>query len=251
MAAVFERLHPAGPPAATAAELLAEAALHERAGGERPHLFLNMVSTVDGRAAVDGRTGALGSAHDLDMLLALRAAADAVLIGTGTLNAEGYARLVGSPERRARRVAAGLAEDPPAVLISRRLAIRWDAGLFAAPEQPVLVYTAPDAGPEPPPLAARVEIVRLPDPTPVAVLADLHRRGVRALLCEGGPRLNRGLLAAGVVDELFLTITPMLTGDEAEPAIVAGGRLPTGVDLSLRWALRGGDDVFLRYEIAR
>ena len=64
-----------------------------------------------------------------------------MLIGVGTLRAEGYAQLVRSPERRARRVAAGMTEDPPAVLISRRFDIPWEAGLFAAPEQPVLIYT--------------------------------------------------------------------------------------------------------------
>ena len=91
-------------------------------------MFVNMVSTIDGRAQVRGRTGELGEEADLEMLLELRALADAVLIGTGTLRAEGYARLVGSEERRARREAAGLAADPLAVLLSRGLDLPWDAG---------------------------------------------------------------------------------------------------------------------------
>ena len=76
----------------------------------------------------------------------------------------------------------------------------------------------------PPAVAAPVELVRLPDPNPGAVFADLRARGIAALLCEGGPRLNRALLEAEVVDELFLTLAPLLTGDEDEPGIVAGGR---------------------------
>jgi riboflavin biosynthesis pyrimidine reductase len=245
---VFDRLAPAGDPVA-APELLAEIGFAERAPADRPYLFANFVCTVDGRAAVDGRTQALGSAADLDMLLSLRAAAHALLIGSGTLRAEGYARLVGSPERRAAREAAGLPADPLAVLISRSLDLPWEtAGLFKAPEQPVIVYTS--SAVEPPPVAAPVELVRLKEATPAAALADLRARGVRALLCEGGPRLHRSLLAAGLVDELFLTITPLLTGDELQPTIVAGGKLAEPIGLDLLWLLRAGPELFARYGTA-
>ena len=164
----YSRLLSAGPDA-TAPELLAELRPRERAPQDRPFVFVNMVSTIDGRAQVRGRTGALGEAADLEMLLELRALADAVLIGTGTLRVEGYARLVGSEERRARREAAGLAPDPPAVLLSRGLDLPWDAGLFAAPEQPVLVYTRADVEAEVPDTVSPVEVVRLEDPSPAAM----------------------------------------------------------------------------------
>jgi riboflavin-specific deaminase-like protein len=244
---VFSRLNPAGEPV-SAADVLDSIGFHDRASADRPYVFMNFVSTLDGRAAVDGHTQALGSEADLDMLLSLRAAADALLIGSGTLRAEGYARLVGNEERRARRLAAGLAEDPTAVLISRSLDLPWGAGLFKAPEQPVLVYTHSDE--DAPDVAAPVELVRLEEATPAAALADLRRRGVRALLCEGGPRLHRSLLAAGLVDELFLTITPLLTGDELEPTIVAGGKLPEPMGLDLLWVLQAGRELFCRYGAA-
>jgi riboflavin biosynthesis pyrimidine reductase len=89
-------------------ELLAEVRPRERAPADRPFVYVAMIATVDGRAALDGRSAALGDEADLEMLLELRAIADAVLIGTGTLRAEGYDRLVRNPERRDRRVAAGL-----------------------------------------------------------------------------------------------------------------------------------------------
>ena len=108
-----------------------------------------MIETVDGRAARDGRSATLGGEADLQRLLDLRTIADAVLIGTGTLRAEGYARLVRSEERRARRLADGLAEDPLAVILSRRFDMPWEAGLFQAPEQPVLIYTGADAASRP------------------------------------------------------------------------------------------------------
>ena len=72
-----------------------------------------------------------------------------------------------------------------------------------------------------PDVAAPVEVVRLDECTPAAALADLRARGVRALLSEGGPTLFNGFVAAGLVDELFLTLSPLLTGDESETAILS------------------------------
>ena len=86
------------------------------------------------------------------------------------------------------------------MLISRRFDIPWEAGLFAAADQPVLIYTATEGSA--PEVAAPVEVVRLGNASPAAALADLRARGVRALLSEGGPTLFHGLLAAGLVDEL-------------------------------------------------
>jgi riboflavin biosynthesis pyrimidine reductase len=228
----YEQLLPPGPPV-PAADALAGVDFAARAGDELPYTFCNFVTTLDGRAALDGRTKALGGPADLEMLLALRAVADAVLVGPGTVRAESYGRLLRRP-----------AAPPPAVLISRRFEVPWDAGLFAAADQHVLVY-APFG--EPPAVAAQVEVVHLPDCTPAAVLADLRARGVRALLCEGGPTLFHALLAAGLVDELFLTLTASVTGDDGQPRIVTGPRFPAPLEFELKWVLRAGSELFLRY----
>ena len=225
---------------------MTEVTPQQRARDDRPFVLVNMISTADGRAARDGRSATIGGEADLEQLLELRAVADAVLIGTGTLRAEGYDRLVKREERRRRRVAAGLAADPLAVVLSRRFDVPWKAGLFQAPDQPVLVYTDADAG-EPPEVPAPVEVVRLDVPGLTEMLADLRARGVRALLSEGGPTMHGALHAAGVVDELFLTIAPLVTGDADEPNIVEGGRLPDGCELELLSVRREGSEVFLRY----
>ena len=244
----YSRLLSAGEEA-TAAELLAEVRPRERAPEGRPFVFVNMVSTIDGRAQRDGSTGALGEAADLEMLLELRALADAVLIGTGTLRVEGYARLIGSEERRARREAARLAGDPGAVLLTRSLELPWDAGLFADPAQPVLVYTSAAAEASVPETAAPVEVVRLEDPSPAAMLADLRARGIAALLSEGGPTLNSAMLAAGLVDELFLTIAPQITGEPEAIRIVEGDALPAPLRARPVWVLRARGELFLRYAL--
>jgi riboflavin biosynthesis pyrimidine reductase len=225
----------------SAVELLETAGLAELAGADRPYVFFNFVTSVDGRAAVDGSSRPLGGDGDLEMLLGLRTVADAVLVGPGTVRAEGYGRLL-SPTRRAK--------PPLAVLISRRFDIPWEAGLFAAPDQPVVVYGPGDAGPAPD-VAAPVEVVRLQECTPANALADLRARGVRALLSEGGPSLFGGLLADGLVDELFLTLSPLITGDAEQTGIVAGPRLADPARFRLSWVLRSEDELFLRYASAR
>ncbi len=108
---MFERLAPAGG-AVSAADVLAEAGFAALAPEQRPYTFFNFVSTLDGRAALDGSTRPLGGPADLEMLLALRTVADAVLIGPGTVRAEGYGRLV-SPDAAPGPAPAGGADLAP------------------------------------------------------------------------------------------------------------------------------------------
>jgi riboflavin biosynthesis pyrimidine reductase len=197
----------------------------------RPHVAGMMVSSLDGRAAVGGSSRPLGGEWDLQLLRALRAAADAVLVGPATVRAEGYGRL-----------------PCPAVLVSRSFDLPWDAGLFAAAGQSVLVYTVSAAG-APPTVAADVEVVRTEVPALAATLADLHGRGLRSVVCEGGPRLNRALLAAGLLDELFLTLSPLVTGDDTQPSILAGGALPAPLRLALRSIATADGELYLRYSV--
>jgi riboflavin biosynthesis pyrimidine reductase len=139
----YQRLFPE-PGEITAPAALEGLHAHERALDERPFVIANMVSSIDGRATIDGRSKWLGSDADTEMLVELRTIADAVLIGPATVRAESYGDLASPPERRARRRAAGLAERPPAVLITRSGSVPWDAGLFAAAEQPVVIYSGVD-----------------------------------------------------------------------------------------------------------
>jgi riboflavin biosynthesis pyrimidine reductase len=241
---MYERLRPAGPPA-DAEALLREARLGDSAPDDRPYLFMNFVESADGRATRDGSSRELGSDADLAMLLALRTVADAVLVGPGTIRVEGYGRLCGE-ERRARRAAAGQAPDPPLVIFSRRFDVPWEASLFEAAEQPVLIYTAVPG--EVPDVAAPVEVVLLEPYSSAAALADLRARGVRALLSEGGPTLFRGLLGDGLVDELFLTLSPEIVGGE-ERRLIPGAPLDPVIELSLQWVLQAEGELFLRYRL--
>ena len=239
----FDRLYPdAGP--LDAADVPAALAFGARAPVDRPLVAVNMVATLDGRVTIGGVSGPIGGDGDHALFHALRGSVDAVLAGTRTVAQETYGRLVRSPERRAARARLGLAEDPLALLVTRSGDVPWQAPMFAAPEQRILVVGPVE---DPPDVTAALEVVRCADPSPSDALRAAAQRGVRSVLCEGGPSLNRSLLEAGVVDELFLTLAPLLSAEPDAPAIVAGPPLEPPARLSLRWVLRHGDELFLRY----
>jgi riboflavin-specific deaminase-like protein len=212
---------------------------------DRPRIALNFATTLDGRAAIEGRSGKIGSDTDTAMLVGLRQRFDAVMIGAGTMRVEKYGRIIDDPAKRARREELGLPGDPLVVLVGS-LDLPWDAPLFTDGGGEVLIFTADGEG-EPPTTATPVEVVREPDGR-VDLGAALRRlredQGVRALLCEGGPHLHSQLQAAGLADELFLTIAPKLVG---AGSTILEGALPEVAELDLAWLLREDSELFARY----
>jgi riboflavin biosynthesis pyrimidine reductase len=217
----------------------------EEPRGERPLTAMNFVATVDGRATIEGRSGPIGSATDTAMLAGLRTRFDAVMIGAGTMRVERYGQLASKQETRERRERAGLSPEPLMVVISGRLDLPWDAPLFTEGGGEVLIFTATAA--EPPETVAPVEVVRHEGAVNLTeALRHLRReRGVRALLSEGGPHLHEQMQADGLVDDLFLTIAPKLSGGEA-PRIIEGP-LPGVTGLELIWLLEEESELFARY----
>jgi riboflavin-specific deaminase-like protein len=213
---------------------------------ERPFVATNFAVTVDGRATIGGRSGPIGSDLDTEMLIRLRTRFDALMIGAGTMRVERYGRAVASQGQRERRERLGLPPDPLMVIISGRLDLPWDAPLFADGGGRVLVFTASEA--EPPETASGLGVVRHEGKVDLAAALSYLREehGVRALLCEGGPHLHGQLWAAGLVDELFLTTAPKLTGADA-PRILEGPSLPGPTELELAWLLEHEGELFARY----
>ncbi|MEZ5076181.1 MAG: dihydrofolate reductase family protein [Solirubrobacterales bacterium] len=217
----------------------------EEAPEGRPRIAVNFATTLDGRAAIGGVSGPVGSATDTEMLVGLRSRFDAVLIGAGTMRAERYGRFRSKPADREARVAAGLPADPLLAIVSGHLDLPWEAPAFTEAEGgDVLVLTSSAAAP--PELPAPPRIVRHERFVDVVgALRRMREEGVRAVLCEGGPGLHDQLQGAGFVDDLFLTIAPKLAGGEA-PRILEGD-LPGVVDLELSWLLQDGSELLARY----
>ncbi|HEX4186579.1 MAG TPA: dihydrofolate reductase family protein [Solirubrobacteraceae bacterium] len=248
-------LLPGGEPA-PAAELVQALGLWDRPlAGERPYVLLNMVSTIDGRASLEGRSGPIAGAADRELFRALRAAADAVLAGAGTMRVERYGRLIREESRRRLRTERGLSPEPIACIATGSLALPPDMPLLAEPEAHVVVLTASEA--ELAPTAARVDYVRasregqLDLPRALARLREGF--GVELLLCEGGPHLNGSMLAEGLVDELWLSLASKLAGDPADGEalrIVAGEELQPPLELALLGVLEHDSQLFLRYGVS-
>ena len=231
----------------TPAELGAGLRLGERAPAGRPYLVLNMVTSLDGKATIDWRTKGLSSELDRQLFHQLRTQADAVMVGAGTARTERYGRIVKSDELAERREAEGLARDPVAVVVSARLDLPADLPLLNEPEQRVVIATASDA--ELPELPAQVEYERVGDDLPLLMARLREHHGVRSILCEGGPTLNSYLLAADLVDELFLSLSPKLAGGAAALTIVAGRELVDPADLELVSIAEADSELFTRWRL--
>jgi riboflavin-specific deaminase-like protein len=229
------------------ADLLGSLDLDGSAPEERPYTIANFVASVDGRATIGGRSGPLGDEGDSAMFHGLRERVDAIVAGTGTLRAERYGRVLGTVERRRRRMQREKSPEPIAVIISRSGEIIVDIPLFDEPEARILVFSASHVDLGAP--RAQVELVRL-DPgelTLTTVMRQLRGdHGVRTLLCEGGPTLFGALLREGLVDELFLTIAPKLAGGGRGPTIATGPELADPAAVRIIWLLERSGSLYLR-----
>jgi 5-amino-6-(5-phosphoribosylamino)uracil reductase len=223
---------------------------------ERPYVLLSAAASADGYIDdASPRRLVLSGPADLDRVDEVRAGADAILVGAGTIRADDPRLLVRSAGRRAARVAAGRPASPLRVTLTGRGDLDPAARFFTAvpPEGGAgqVVYAASGAAARVRGLGTGAEVVDAGDggqPRVLArVLADLAGRGVGRLLVEGGTAVLSGFLAAGLADELHLVIAPFLVGDGVR--LTAPGAYPqdAGHPMRLAEVSRIGDDVLLRY----
>ncbi len=193
----------------------------------RPFVTLNVASGVDGKIApVDGGKVNFGSAEDRALMETLRAEADAVLIGGGTLRAEDPPLLIRDPAVRAHRLASKGSEQPWNVVVASNLPDDPDAmDFFREPSTEKLVFTTVTDSTEVLARLARIEVVA-PDAGGRVDLVEVLRRlsilGVRRLLLEGGGEMNFSMLAANLIDEVYLTLCPFVFGGRTAPTSFDG-----------------------------
>jgi riboflavin-specific deaminase-like protein len=219
---------------------------------DRALLRLNMVSSADGAVVgPDGRSGTLGAEGDREVFRTLRAHADAILIGAGTVRAEGYGPHRLRPDLAARRSAEGRPDPAAVVVVTRSLDLDLGAPLFTAAATPTIVLTCDRAGADADRRAraarvARVIVAGQQRVDLAAGLTELRGLGLTHVLAEGGPALNSELLALGAVDELCLTIAPALVG----PATGLTRGLQRRHELNLLAVLEQDGELYLRYAVA-
>jgi riboflavin-specific deaminase-like protein len=214
-----------------------------------PYVIINMVSSVDGRIAVEGKSSSIGSDTDRQTMRTLRSKADAVMVGAGTLRTE--------------KLSLGLDEpaegQPLAVIATRTGDVPLESNLIVGEHQEVLVVTTQNS---PEDLEGRlresVRVLRVPAaPSGAVDLGEALRilkadHAVRLLLVEGGPTLNHALISSNLADELFLTLAPkLLGGTRDEPFTILDGPTPLTSDVNLLAVHLCADELFLRYDLHR
>lgn len=212
-----------------------------------PHLRANFVASLDGAAWHEGRSGPLNDEWDHQVFVFLRRLADVVMVGAGTIRVEGYDGLRVDEASERWRVAQGLPPHPPLAIVSHSLDLDPSSPVFGdAPSRPFVVTYAGSPQDRRDALAevATVLVHGQRSVDLVAARADLAERGFPQVLCEGGPTLLGSLIAADAVDELCLTISPVLESGTASR--IAHGPQHT-VPMRLVHALPGGRMLFLRY----
>jgi riboflavin biosynthesis pyrimidine reductase len=228
--------------------LLEHYALRDRS---KPWTRANFVASLDGAATHEGHTRGLTDADDKRVFALLRMLCDVVLVGAATVRSEGYAGRKVDRKAAAWRVAHGLAAEPTLAVVSARLSLSPDtAALAGAPVRPIIFALERSAPEKRQALSSVADVVLCGGHTLDcrAMLAVLAARGLRQVLCEGGPHLFGTLVEADCIDELCLTVSPVLENGTAG-RIVAGAAQTTR-RMRLGHAIHVGEMLMLRYERA-
>lgn len=215
-----------------------------------PHLFVNMVASVDGATAVNGRSSPLGEDGDRSLFLALRGVADVILVGADTVRAEQY-RPPEPPSPRAslRRQESGKEPVARIAVVSGSLEFDVNAPWLAESDHPPVVFTTTHADRDRRrALETSAEVVGLGDDRADLSLALrwLRERGARDVLCEGGPNLNGYLFAADLVDEIDVTISPLIVGGRSS-RLVDGPELSPPLGFRADRIVEVGPELLVRY----
>ncbi len=241
VALMLKHLHEASGPV----DLLNLVFAEDRGVEGRPWVMYNMVSAIDGATAVQGRSSALNDDDDKALFGALRAVPDVILVGAGTVRAEDYGPVLLDEERRSLRVRLGLAPTPKLAIATASLSLEPDMRVFEDPEhRPIIITSESVDSSRIRSFEDRADVVQLADLDPSSILQSLGDPAI--VLCEGGPSLNGQLIAAGFLDEMNLTMSPLLAVGESQ-RIAHGAELFPPAEMELVRILGGNRSLFLRY----
>lgn len=211
----------------------------------RPWVMLNMVESIDGATAIDGGASGLNDADDRRLFLALRAVADVVMNGAATVRAENLGPVKLNDEMQQHRQEAGMQQPPTMVVLSRSLSLDPGLRIFSDPERRPTIITGVESDPDR--LAALEDVADIVHAEKLDGTSIIEALGsTSVVLCEGGPTVNSQLIQSGVVDEVNLTISPVLAlGDSKRVASGPTDHEPT--EMRLDRTLMGDQSLFLRF----
>ncbi len=215
----------------------------------RPAVRLNMVMSVDGGTAWNGVSGALGGPADHAVFEVLRSLTDVVLVASATMRDEHYGPAVLPPELQDARRRRGQSSVPRIAVVSRACRFDWSTPFFTeASERPIVltVASAPEAAREQAAAVADVIIAGEHDVDFARAVDLLGGLGVKQILAEGGPTLNGQLARAGLLDELCVTLSPVLVSGDAK-RIISGSTLDALRTLDLHSLCEDAGTLLLRY----
>ena len=215
---------------------------------DRPWVLLNMISSVDGAIETNGVSGGLGGPGDRSVFGAIRGIPDVILVGSGTVIAENYRRPQTPPATQEFRVSSGQAPRPRIAIVSGSLSIPSNHRVFDA-EAPPIVVTHEKSPPERRQALAEVADIMVAGDDVIDLelaLRNLHRSGAETVLLEGGPTLNGVMFAAGLVDELYLSLAPSIVGGTGS-RMLTGSHMGEPAGLALDRVLHQDGYLFLRY----
>ena len=228
---------------------------------DRPYVIADMIASADGKTVIEGNEAGLGSRTDRRLLHELRLHADVVLSGAGTLRATGASPRLHEDDLEALRLERGKSLMPIGAVISASGDVPLDATFFMSDEFEAYLYLADSA---PPGRREAIEatgrpVVEVPAGDAVAAMLRHMRSELRArlVMLEGGPTLNGACFAAGVIDELFLTLGGVVVGGHGlptaveMPGVTASRETVTRLELLAAAPNPDTDEVYLRYRVRR
>lgn len=216
---------------------------------DRPYVMVNMIESVDGGTAIDGVSGALGGAADREVFRAVRTVPDIILVAARTANAEHYKAPQQDETTRTARIGRGQAASPRLAVVSGELSVDLSLPMFTDPGDARPIVLTSEAAP----LNRRDEVEAMAEVLVVGeemvdlaeAMRQLHRRGARVVLCEGGPSMNGGMVGLDLVDEWNVSLSPTLAGGESHRIVNTAP--PAVRPLRLERVLEADGMLFLRY----
>jgi 2,5-diamino-6-(ribosylamino)-4(3H)-pyrimidinone 5'-phosphate reductase len=225
---------------------------------DRPFVYINMATTVDGKITSAAREyPRFASERDRRNMDILRARADAILVGAGTIRADNPSLLVRDDGMRQYRRSLGKPRGPMKVLVTAGAAVGTDCRFFNEEDGGARLVATTEEAPAKNIAAfeGKAEVLRIGSGAVdlPALLAELKRRGVHKLLAEGGGEMNWQLIHEDLVDEIFITVAPSLLGGRDAPTAVEGDGLTMERQIRMRLLemRREEDEIFCRYEVIR